>query len=104
MSDRGTRSTLRGPRYVVTELTGYLTINWRAGKGREQGASYHVIDTRWNHRLIATYRSEDYRSTNKAGSRELARRRAVLHAEALNETGEFDGVFRGITSQRWATC
>jgi hypothetical protein len=48
------------PRYVVTELTGYLDdrSSHRQVAGRP-GVSFHVLDRHRNHRLVATYRSEE---------------------------------------------
>lgn len=43
-------------RYRVVELHGLRTSSsWR----RKVGVSAHVLDTLWNHRVVATYRSED---------------------------------------------
>jgi hypothetical protein len=49
------------PRYVVTELTGYLDdrSSHRQVAGAP-GVSYHVIDRHIAHRLLATYRTEDH--------------------------------------------
>jgi hypothetical protein len=66
-------------RFVVTQIEGYLD----AEPGiRRAGKSAHVIDTGWNRRLVASYRSEQ-------GGRPLARARrhaAILNARFDNGT------------------
>lgn len=47
------------PRYIVTELEGQLDMT---GGPFRNGLSCMVIDTAYNRRLIATYRTEDYRA------------------------------------------
>jgi len=47
-------------RYIVTELTGYLgPSSSRRVAAARPGLSVHVLDTLHNHRLMATWRSED---------------------------------------------
>lgn len=72
-------------RYIVTELEGYGSIRNKSGQART-GLSCHVIDTAWNYRLVATYRTEDEGS--RLGDRRFARVRekARDHAERLNAT------------------
>jgi hypothetical protein len=69
-------------RYVVTELTGFL------GDGRGSGPpglSCHVVDTRLNRRVVATFRSEDeHRRQGSLGMRTEARRKAHERAARLN--------------------
>ena len=68
------------PRFVVTEIEGHRL----PGVGRNNmpvGLSTHVIDTAVNHRLIATYRSEEHggngdRAARRQRVRDLARERA----------------------------
>lgn len=70
-------------RFTVTELTGYATM--RKGAGGSEGLSCCVIDTAWNYRLLATYRSEDYTGTghtNMAAKRHV-RELAAAHAARL---------------------
>ena len=69
-------------RYVVTELEGYL--NGGRGGGANVGLSCHVIDTAWNQRLIATYRTEDYPSGGHQWARLAVRDRATRHAARMN--------------------
>jgi len=66
-------------RFVVTELLGYITARKSPGP---HGLSCHVIDTAWNRRLVATYRSEDL--TRRNDGRTKARKLAREHAERLN--------------------
>jgi hypothetical protein len=76
----GTETALPGPRYVVTELHGYAHIDSRT---RAPGASYQVVDTAWNRRVLAIYRSEDYGGTT-AQRHDAARRLAAKQADRLN--------------------
>ena len=84
-------------RFVVTELEGYAINqpNFVSSGNQSTGMSYHVLDTRWNHQLVATYRTEDYRygrrgAGNRGGilstaeTRERVRALAYEHAERLN--------------------
>lgn len=69
----------RGPRFVVVEIVGDLEP--RVGRGRPGalgGLSCMVIDSRWNRKLMATFRSEDY------GGQELsyANEQTALRAKA----------------------
>lgn len=76
-------------RYVVTELEGYLNQTPRASS---LGLSCHVIDTAYNRRLVATYRSEDRkgygggygRVFSQVIGRDGARQLAQDHADKLN--------------------
>jgi hypothetical protein len=71
-----------GPRYVVTELGGYAHIDSRT---IAPGISCTVVDTAWNYRQVATFRSEDYGGTTDTRLR-TARRRATELADRLNGT------------------
>jgi hypothetical protein len=71
-------------RFVVTAIEGHLAP--QTGGGALPGVSFHVVDTCWNHRLVATYRSEDIGgSTMRAERRLRSRGRAEAHARRLNE-------------------
>jgi hypothetical protein len=51
------------------------------------GLSVHVIDTAWNHRLLRTWRTEDYHvggKWTKERVRETIRAKAHAYADALN--------------------
>lgn len=48
-------------RYVVTEIEGFWTPT-----ARVSGSSFHVLDTAFNHRGVATFRSEDLRTRSYA--------------------------------------
>jgi hypothetical protein len=74
------RIPLTSPRYVVTELSGFLSI--ARGKARP-GTSFQVIDTLWNHRLIAMWRTEDF-GRGGTSAREKARSRCEALAAKLN--------------------
>jgi hypothetical protein len=71
-------------RFYITELHGDLTM--RTGHpSKSVGVSFHILDRLWNHRLIATYRSEDFlgwRYTHEHGRR-MARARAHAHLARL---------------------
>lgn len=72
------------PRYVVTELEGYATTN-PYGSRRHPGLSVHVVDVPFNHRVVGTWRSEDYGGAwrGRVTARHLANARcAVLNGEA----------------------
>lgn len=79
-SERCDRITLASPRYVVTELQGWRNANEGSGP---PGVSFHIIDTLWNRRLVATYRSEECRGGRYDG-RVVARQRAYFNCERLN--------------------
>lgn len=81
MRDDGHGTAQRSPRYIVTELRGYLSDHQSGGV---PGTSYHVIDAPWNRRLIATFRTEDYRTASRLTARDQARFRAEEMADALN--------------------
>jgi hypothetical protein len=71
------------PRYVVTELEGYL----KGGNGsRAPGLSCTVIDRHENRRIAGVYRSEDFsgRSWTAARARAETRLRAHRLAARLN--------------------
>ena len=73
-------------RFVVTELTGYLRLGAGRGGNDSPGTSFHVIDRAYNHKLIATYRTEDVRGgLVRAMKREKQRTAALEHAARLNE-------------------
>ena len=68
-------------RYVVTELEGFPMLESK----RRSGLSCAVIDTAWNRRVVAAYRSEDYaRARGTVASIESARAEAYSHAARLN--------------------
>jgi hypothetical protein len=70
-------------RFVVMELGGYRSGG--RGGGRLPGISCQVIDTAWNHRLVATFRSDD---PGFHPGRTWARAEAHRFADRLNqETG-----------------
>lgn len=79
--DEGTHFPLAVPRYVVTEIQGWLTD----GGKRHAGTSYHVIDTHWNRRLVATWRTEDF-GRGGTSACEKARSRCEALAAKLNGT------------------
>ena len=71
-------------RYVVTELEGFGNADPRSSHANP-GLSCHVIDTAWNRRLIATYRTEDLPvQARHEGKRIRVRRMASDHAARLN--------------------
>ncbi len=72
-------------RYIVTELEGFATVKVSPSP-RPPGISCHIIDKFVNHRLMATYRTEDYenRGITRARRRVLVREAARAHAERLN--------------------
>lgn len=80
MAEGRTSIPLASPRYVVTELQGWRNANEGSGPA---GVSYHIIDTLWNRRLVATYRSEECRTRGYSG-RVVARQRAYFNCERLN--------------------
>ena len=66
-------------RFVVTELEGYTNTV------RYPGLSVHVIDTAVNHRLVATYRTEDVNGRiRRDGMRAFVRESARAKAAELN--------------------
>ena len=69
-------------RFIVTEIEGYTRLE-RTHSATHPGISCHVIDTLWNRRLMASYRSEDQprgtghdREDARAATRALAAQRA----------------------------
>lgn len=77
---------LPGPRYIVTELEGWSEQPGR-GKSNLMGLSVHVLDTAWNHRLLRTWRTEDYHiggKWTKERVRETIPAKAHAYADALN--------------------
>jgi hypothetical protein len=74
-------------RYEVTEIAVYST----GGVGARAGLSVHVIDRLHNHRLMATWRSEDYGSTSfysREAKLRWMRGAAAEHAAKLNAQHE----------------
>lgn len=65
-------------RFVVTELEGFASV---IRSTSSPGLSCMVIDTKCNRRVMATWRSEDFRG---ALARTWARERAAREAERLN--------------------
>lgn len=74
-------------RFVVTELEGYskMRSGSRGSRYRSPGCSVHVLDTLVNHRVMRTWRSEDYRDVRNVSPRVNVRVRAESYARALNE-------------------
>ena len=71
-------------RFVVTTLEGDLEARDKGSpRDRTHGLSCMVVDTIWNRRVIATYRSEDARYAGTQ-ARNVTRRKAEEHAERLN--------------------
>jgi hypothetical protein len=76
-------------RIAVTEIEGYT-----ARRPPKLGLSCMVVDTAYNYRVLATYRSEDRHSWSTTGRRgsppsighNEARARARAHAQRLNAT------------------
>ena len=65
-------------RFVVTELRGWL----QAGPSPHRpGVSYQVIDTRWAHALVASFRSEHRRDGATKARAEAEQLAADLNAE-----------------------
>jgi hypothetical protein len=76
--------TLPEPRYVVTEIEGYVVGG--NGSGRP-GLSCMVIDRHVNYRLLGTYRTEDHeggRGYTHERIRAETRLQAHRHASRLN--------------------
>ena len=74
-------------RYVVTEIEGHLTP---ISGPMLFGLSCHVIDTVWNHRMVATFRTEDmrYRGRTYDYKRILVREQSRRLADELNRAAE----------------
>lgn len=73
-------------RFQVTELEGFGNVrgSWY---GTASGLSCTVIDTAWNYRVMATYRSDSYirgPGGMVANAKAKARRLAAEHAARLN--------------------
>lgn len=73
------------PRYIVTELEGFMEFSSGGGRANP-GMSCHVLDTAWNYRLVASYRTESYgrAAIPQYVKRGYIRARAREHAERLN--------------------
>jgi len=70
-------------RFIVTELEGWtIGTSGKTSGAAKSGISCHVIDTHWNHRLMATYRSDGY--LYRYHGRDGVRKKAREHAERLN--------------------
>lgn len=71
-------------RFIVTELEGLLQPS--RGGGKKPGLSCMVIDTAWNHRVAATFRSEEKNGgpTTRDGARQKIREAAAARANELN--------------------
>ncbi len=78
-------------RYVVTEIEGYairLPMGERNGSAKA-GLSVQVVDTAWNHSVVAVFRSETGQSRwGVAGMREYAREQARTRCDLLNRLDE----------------
>ena len=72
-------------RYVVTEIEGYPL---KPHGSRLPSLSCHVIDTMWNHRLVATFRSEDRKGIPRWRGRSRTRELAAERAALLNRVDE----------------
>lgn len=75
-------SALVSPRYAVTELEGFRSAH------HKPGASFTVVDRHWNHRMVRTFRSEDYRRSPASSTIEQARHAANRLAHKLNGEAE----------------
>jgi hypothetical protein len=86
MRDGGTHFALTSPRFVVTELEGFLQVGGdrRRARHAKPGASFAVIDTLWNHRRVGNFRSEDYRHAPQSSTIEQARHEANRLCHLLN--------------------
>jgi len=80
-----------GERFIVTEIEGYATP--RHSGTKMPGISCHVLDTAFNHRLMATFRSEVFTRTplsvettgaRREYAKEKARSLARARADELN--------------------
>jgi hypothetical protein len=73
------------PRYIVTEIVGFMEFSSGGGRANA-GMSCHVLDTAWNHRLVATYRTESYGRAPipQNVKRGYVRSKAREHADRLN--------------------
>jgi hypothetical protein len=74
-------------RYVVTELEGYLQLGGdrRRPLHAKPGLSVQVIDRATCHRVVASFRSEDYGGRHDR-AREIARHKAAKRCAELNGT------------------
>jgi hypothetical protein len=68
-------------RFVVTEFEGWAEVT---SAYRRPGLSVHVLDTACNHRVVGTWRSEDYAGTGE-------RKRAVVRHRAARVAAELNG-------------
>lgn len=91
------------PRFIVTELEGFDTVDRRTGN---PGLSCHVIDTHWNYRLVRTWRTEDYYRRGYAFACRYVRQRAQEHAAYLNAGKTPPAATIARERQRWSpdTC
>lgn len=71
-------------RYTVTTIEGFLST---ARTGRGPGVSYHVIDTLWNRRIVATYRSEEYTAHGRMWARMGAEDECSARNAAMERLG-----------------
>jgi len=79
-------------RYIVTEIEGYGV---RAAGAARRGLSVHVLDTLVCHRIVRTWRTEDYGSTafkGRAAKDRWIRNAAAVFAARLN--AEHDAALR----------
>jgi len=78
---------LPSPRFVVTELEGFLQIggSHKRPPNAKPGASFAVIDTHWNRRMVGNFRSEDYKRAGESSTIEQARHEANRLCFRLND-------------------
>ena len=69
---------MSSPRFVVTELEGYAEAT------AARGLSVQVLDRAYCHRVVKTWRSEDYRRASNQTPFQQVRHRARVTCEALN--------------------
>jgi len=79
-------STTTQARYIVTEVEGWMIRETIRVPGPLPGLSVQVIDTHWNHRIVATLRTENVRGNYRTREqrREFIRTEAALMAARLN--------------------
>jgi hypothetical protein len=84
LGDGAERCSARSARYVVREIEGY---NVEAVGSPRQGLSVHVLDRLRCHRIMRTWRSEDYSSTAFPGR---AAKDVYMRAEGCRVAAELN--------------